>query len=58
MADGLKVSLFETRKLKNLHPTLTLPFDSALANPAHEMDGSTIFVTHRNCPFYVPIPKL
>jgi len=47
MADSLKGSLFETRKLWNLHPTLTLPFDSALANPTHEMDSPTIFVTHQ-----------
>jgi hypothetical protein len=51
MADILVVSLFETRKLWKLRPTQALPFDSALANSAHEMDGSTLFITHCNCPF-------
>ena len=51
MADTLVVSLFETRKLYKIRPTQALLFDPALANSVHEMDGSTLFITHCNCPF-------
>jgi len=51
MADILIVSLFETRELWKLRPTQALPFACALANSAHEMDGSPLFITHCNCPF-------
>jgi hypothetical protein len=45
MADNLKVLLFETSKLCKLCPTQALPFDPALANCAHVMDDSTLFIT-------------
>ena len=51
MADTIVVQIFETRKLRKLHPTQALLFDDALANSVHEMDGLTLFIKHYNCPF-------
>ena len=51
MAEIFVESHFESRKLWNLRPTQALLFDSALANHVQEMDGSTLFITHCNCPF-------